>query len=364
MSSVGEGVFSPCGEIGIGTTGCNVSLAHFVRVASSGRERFEGRAAGGLAGPIRCLDTDKAIREMSIKWNPDAPATQLPAECAHVIPGRSAEELRQATMGNRHTRPLGERLKGLPNVSTDSGGGAVPLVPYVSALLDGQLVPWLEQFAMELRDFQRIQDHTARGRPAALDRRSKVIFVGNGGGSTFNGLVNYVAAQLQTIGTQLGMTMEFFQIVMDPSVCTVANGGNRVIAEANFTMAFRLSMACVSRWQEVAFPTFAGPLTLSGPLWKNVIPWSASNGRVTCANRAQIAASVSLAVAALLGQYGAWADGQFHDGEKDTAASNGHGPACLGRIGIWRAATSADRNHRIAMAAAKHLIAGSLLNRE
>jgi hypothetical protein len=364
MDSMEQEALSPCGGIFIGSTGWNMGLAHNARATGSGHELPEGLAAGSHLGPFLCVDTDKASREMSIKWRPDTPAIQLPAECGHIIPARSVEDLRQAAMGNRHTRHLGERLKVLPNVSTDSGGGAVPLVAYMSALLDGQLVPLLEQFAMNLRDIQRIQGHTARGRLTALDRRSRVVFAGNGGGSTFNGLVNYAAAQLQKIGNQLGMSMEFFQIVTDPSVCTVANGGNRTIAEANFTMTFRLTTACVSHWTRVSFPTFTGPLTLSGPLWKNVIPWGASNGRVTCANRAQTAASVSLAIAALLGQYGAWADGQFHDGEKETVTSNSNGPACLGRIGIWRATTSADRNRRIAMAAGRQVVASNMLNGE
>ena len=349
--------------IGIGSFGVDVVNWGYARSLQEGTIDVNGMIPGTSCPRILALETDRSSLTHTVQASSDGPSVQLPRQRVHIIQPRNAEEQVQALAGNRFTRHLAKRLVDMPEFSTESGGGAVVDRAYSSAIMDRALAPLLEQFILGQRDIHSINTQTVRGQHVATDLRIRCAIVGNGAGSTFNSMVNLVGIYLQRFARQHGLALELLQIVLDPSVAVVASGDSR-IAKANYIMTLRHSLALVEHWAnpKVALPTFAGMLTPVAPLWKRIVPWTTSNGRVSCPNRAALAATVSLGIDQLLGSYGAFAESVFVDGEKDAATTTGRGPAILGRLGVWRAAAPQGRAEKIALESGMREVAGRILD--
>jgi hypothetical protein len=349
----------PGGFWGIGTTGWLAALLYHVWEVTFGLASASGETRS--ARTRLAIETAQSSKEMTMRFGPGYPLVRLPEEDGLILPVRSIHDLAEECLRHRGTQRYGEKLLRLPDSLTEDGVGAIPLTALVNGLANKpQLDQLIEARILAQRERTRIDAHYARGQSFTIGTRSMQIIAGNMGGGTYPGLALFVASRVHYYCEKYQLPSDIILFGTTPSALS---GGDLVTAQGNFATFARQAVTAIEQPRKIVFHAFTGEeLRHDKAFISRIVPWSPSTGKLSFGTREEIAAQMALTAGVILDTgYGAFAEAQFRDHDKDMLDKSRYGFRGFCRMGVARISADRQRNLTLARAAATKLVTETLL---
>lgn len=351
----------PGGLWSIGTTGWLISLYYMGRkrmlngrgISAHGRHNMSTRT-------LFAIESAQSSKQMELHLSPGDPAIRLLDEDGFLLPVQSVQGLAAECLQHRNTRRYGEKLKLLPEATTDDGVGGIPLVSLVAGLsVLPQLDRMIESRILAQRDRRRIDADHEGGQSVDHSSRNVQIICGNFAGGTFPGLAILLASRIKYYSRKHGLDAEVVVLGTTPSALS---GGDLLNAQGNYAMFIRQAVLAMDEPRRIVFHALNGDdITHTEPLIDRIVPFSPSTGKVTLATRDELAAQMAIAAWLMLDSpYGAKADSMFRDHMNDRLDDR-YGFRGFSRLGVSLMRVDRDRCKSIAAAHGAKIAASAVL---
>lgn len=351
----------PGGIWSIGTTGWLIALYYLGRklmLNDRGASTYSGRTA--TTRTIFAIETAQSSKQAELHIAPGDRAIRLPEQDGYLLPVQNVKGLANECLLNRKTQRYGQKLKLLPEATTDDGVGGIPIVSLVAGLsVLPQLDRMIEARVLAQRDRRGIDADHESGQKIVFSSRNVQIVCGNFAGGTFPGLALLIASRIKYYSTKHGLDSEVVVLGTTPSALS---GGDLTTAQCNYAMFVRQAVLAMDAPQRIVFHTLSGEdLRHTEPLIDRIVPFSPSTGKVTMSTRDELAAQMAIAAWLMLDSpYGAQADSMFRDHMKDRL-DNRFGFRGFSRLGVGLMRVDHDRCRAVAAAHGANIAVSRIL---